>query len=270
MNTRAIAGQGLRFSILAALLGVTSCVSPDTFSVTQNGKTTAIHLPPEQPAKDPPSFIVERGSHGDLALGRRSRFVSPGALSVPPEFTDEGDALIHRATGVRLPKIHDDCRLAVLAPIHENTTAAISFAHGAIAEYDCRPSEDLTYVAVAFEGGFTYFHDHGLVAGLDQLASDSTRGDSDTPGSSCLHMIPPPDSTHTSFTATQCGTKWVSPKDVTQVYGSATVGFAKGSSFIVFLNTCKGAQCTVNRPKFGHFVNSFDLSTMRAELAPAQ
>jgi hypothetical protein len=170
---------------------------------------TIVTMPSTKPP--PESYELQNTPDGAITIGRLTAGkASP--LVPPPPFRIENETVFHPPTGARLPLTHGGCRLGAIAPLAEEEAG--SFARGAIAEYDCRPSTGqtpamgLTYVLVAFESGSPFLASN-LVGGLDQIAYRTTTTDSHTQ-TTCSHMSYPEDSpfTRAGLTVTQCGAGW--------------------------------------------------------------
>jgi hypothetical protein len=253
-------------ALIAALVltPLAAHAQPTDLKVRKGRHGETIVIPP---STKPPleSYRLENADGGSITVGR----MTAGKIAplVPPSpFRIENGTVFHPPTGARLPLTHGDCRLGAIAPLADEE--ANSFARGAVAEYDCRPSTGLTYVLVAFEGGSPYLGSD-LVGGLDQIAYRTTATDSHTP-TTCSHMSYPEDApfTRAGLTVTQCGVGWRKTKDPNgPVYRSATFAFGKGSTYFRLTRTCFDKQCDTATPAFGKFVDTFDLSELRAELA---
>lgn len=222
---------------------------------------TIVTIPPTKPP--PESYKLKNIDGGPIAIGRMTAG-SVAPLVPPLPFRIENETVFHPPTGARLPLIHAGCRLGAIAPLAEDQETG-SFARGAVAEYDCRPSTGLTYVLVGFETGSPYLGSD-LVGGLDQIAYRTTTADSHTP-TTCMPMSYPEESpfARAGLTATQCGVGWRKGKKPNgPTYRSATFAFGKGSTYFRLTRTCLDKQCDTATPAFSKFVETFDLSELGA------
>ena len=251
-------------AVLALVPLVARAQSPDLKIRTGRHGETIVTMPSKEPPSE--SYRLSNAGGAPITIGRMTAGrVAP--LLTPPPFRIENETVFHPPTGARLPLMHGGCRLGAIAPLAEGEAAG-SFARGAVAEYDCRPSTGLTYVLVAFETGSPDLGSD-LVNGLDQIAYRTTTADSHTP-TTCQHMTFPVGSpfARAGLTATQCGVAWRQGKKPNgPTYRSATFAFGKGSTYLRLTRTCLDKQCDAATPAFGKFVDTFDLSELRAELS---
>ncbi len=254
----------MRRSIIAMFAATSALVCAPAFAqvattADSRGNTTVRDV--NDPAQPGRTFDIVDGTNGPIAIWRGSHLFAHTPLTVPPEFSDQGDVLVHAATGIRLPKVHNGCRLVALEPSQDHAGAPFSFAAGAVADYDCLPSESLTYVVVAFRGGATLLKEHDLAYALPRLANAAVQLDLHASNDQCRNMVAPPQSPLAGFSLAQCGGRWKSTGDPkSRLYGTAAMAIGRGAGFIVFSNSCVDAQCDTNRPEFGKFIFSFDLS----------
>jgi hypothetical protein len=258
----------MRILIAILALSIAACgAATAQVSVKTDGNRTTATVPEPAP-QVPGTYVVVPGSHAPIALGRLS-LAAAGPLNIPAEFTDQGDVLVHTATGVRLPMVHEGCKLVALEPSSDHDGAPPSFAAGALAEYDCRPSEALTYVQVRFQGSALYLKDRDLAQALPEVANSVVQLDARVPNDQCANMQLPPQSPFSGFSVAQCGARWSSPGDPqAHVYGTAAMAFGRGTSVVLFSNTCLDGQCDANRAAFGKFILSFDISGLH-DIIPA-
>ena len=200
------------------------------------------------------TFVVVDGA----TLGRNSH--AGTSLDIDPvAFEGDAQAVTHRASGVRLPREHQGCRLVAI----KADAADPTFALTALAEYDCRPAKDLTYVTVRLFTGLPGLAGVEPVQQLAMLASKISRADSDTPTTTCAIMDMAATTTpNRRLLAAQCGARW-SSKRKGPAFGTATVVFGQQVTQVALTNTCADIQCFDNRPLFARFVDTFDLSAIK-------
>ncbi len=216
----------------------------------------AIAAGPAQPAP----FKTEIGSSGKPIAVPDVRIASgrPTLVLARPlgdrSIQEEADAILHPPTGVRLPRVHQGCRLAAVLPL----AGPNSYARGAAASYDCTPSETLTHVTVSFEAGSKLLrsgdpakHLAGIGTRINQALGESICG---TAGAGSQH---PP---HAGLVVSHC---FAERRDgagaEVHTYGATTSLYGRGKSFIRFSRKCVDDQCAASLPAFDAFLETFDL-----------
>lgn len=198
-----------------------------------------------------------------LAAGRPA--LVAGLDRLQPLVREEADAVVHLPTGVRLPRVHGGCRLAVVFPLGPAGRRPGGYAAGALAEYDCTPSDGLAQVELSFERGSATLRKEGLAKGVRRVAFAATEQRAEVGRSECteagLSTIP----RHAGLMNAYCGVRWSDPREAPpRQYGVGTVALGRGDSFVRFTRTCLGAQCDAGLKAFGEFVSTFDLDGFRA------
>jgi hypothetical protein len=254
-----------KISIIAAtaacLLACAAHATQGDLQISQGAAGQALITLPNSP-----SSYVAQGETPMLTdgavVGRLSRQGLPVADAPAPAFRWQGDTLLHPASGVALPKMHAGCALTALEPIMPPGDVVASYAHGAVAEYDCPAGADLSYVMVVFETDTPALKGKPLQTGLAQLASTITIRDSHTAKTACTMMdISGTTVPNRQLTAAQCGAKW-RKGDTGDIFGSATVIVGRGTTFASMTNTCAEPHCAANRKAFGNFVDTIDFSAI--------
>ncbi|CAN7570102.1 hypothetical protein LJR219_004143 [Phenylobacterium sp. LjRoot219] len=173
--------------------------------------------------------------------------------------------MVHLPTGVRLPRVHGGCRLAVVLPLGAAGKPPAGYGSGAIAEYDCTPSSGLTQVEVSFERASPTLRKEGLERGVQRTAFAATEQKAEVGRSECtapqFSTVP----LHSGLMNVYCGVRWSDPRHPQpQRYGVGTVALGRGDSFVRFTRACVDAQCDAGVVAFGDFVSTFDLDGFKA------
>jgi hypothetical protein len=209
------------------------------------------------------TYVLATTPEGQTVAGRLS--AAGGDMPTPPPapFQWEGEVLVHEPTGTRLPREHMGCRLAGLAPLNGG-----DYARGGLAEYDCRPRTDLTYVTVVFEGGVAKLGEEDLKMALGRVAAGISTQESKTKFSYCAmpDLASVADHVNRTLVATQCGARWMT-RDGAGRFGTATYVLGRGLTYVAITNTCAESVCNANRELFARFIDSFDQSKLKAASA---
>jgi hypothetical protein len=238
----------------------------------RHGEQIITYIPPKPPPRLPQTFVLKAERGGPRLAGR---LIETGATleeAGHAPFVWDGDVLVHRITGVRLPKVHDGCRLAALARFTPpDATQPLPYERGARAEYDCQAAApDLGYVDVVFEADSAFLKEksapQGLQVGAANVASKLVRAEVHVDGTPCtmMDLKTEPGHVNRDLAAAQCGVKWATVDHPTPLFGSAAYVLARGDSYVGFQNSCIDPVCATNRPKFGHFLDTFDLTSLKA------
>lgn len=238
-----------------------------------HGEQVVTYIPPKPPPQPPQTFVLKPERGGPKVVGR---LIETGATleeAGHAPFAWDGDVLVHKTTGVRLPKLHDGCRLAALARFTPpDATEPLPYERGARAEYDCRGvAPDLAYVDVVFEADSAFLKAKSALKdvqfGAANVASKLVRAEAHVDGTPCsmMDLKTEPGHVNRDLAAAQCGVKWGEVAHPTPLFGSAAYVLARGVSYAGFQNSCIDPACATNRPKFGHFLDTFDLTSLKAE-----
>lgn len=205
------------------------------------------------------SYAVVGEGAGAVALGKMMAAGQGLPARLPAAFREEGGAVIHAATGARLPREHQGCRLAALGPLPGG------YGRGGMAEYDCRPGA-LPYVTVVFAGGVGELAQEEARVANARVAGGIVRQETGIPSVECQLMDLSGVAGHPNrqLASAQCGARWGNRNMPAAAWGTAAVVLSRGTTYVALINTCVEPSCDANRVEYGKFLDSFDQSGLKA------
>lgn len=207
------------------------------------------------------SYVLVGEGAGAASLGRMMAAGERLPARTPTGFREEGGALVHLATGARLPREHQGCRLAALGPL-----SGAGYGRGGMAEYDCRPGE-LNYLTVVFAGGVKELAQEEarvasarVAAGIIQQEANLGAVQCQTQDLSGVEGHP-----NRALASAQCGARWGRRDMAGAAWGTVAVVLSRGTTYVALINTCVEPSCDANRIAYGKFLDSFDQSGLKGE-----